>query len=44
MVLTPIFVEKGGDSYKFRGSRFPGVDLCNMDGKTDSFHVRLSGS
>ena len=44
MVLTPLFVKNRGDPYKFRGSRFPGCDLCAINDKTNSFHVRLSAS
>ena len=39
-----VFVEKAGDPSKFRGSRFQWVYFYNMDGKRESFHVRLIGS
>ena len=37
-------MEKRGNPFKFRGLRFSGGDLCGIDGKTGTFHVRLSGS
>ena len=35
---------KEGGSDKFRGSRFPGGDKFDIDGKTYLFYIRLSAS
>ena len=41
--FEPLFFwKKGVDRFKFRCSSFPSSDLCDIDGKTFSLHVRLS--
>ena len=42
--FNPHFLLKKGVTHaNFVVSVFQGSDLCDIDGKTDSFHVRLSG-
>ena len=38
----PTTQEKRGDPCKLRGSRFLVGDLCDIDEKTNAFHVRIS--